>query len=67
MSNHIIRFFDGLYIAACFASLRSILMVELLGLENLTNAFGLCLMFTGVSATVGGPLASTFNVLFIFI
>nr|CAH0110447.1 unnamed protein product [Daphnia galeata] len=45
---------------ACFASLRSILMVELLGLENLTNAFGLCLMFTGVSATVGGPLASMF-------
>lgn len=38
-------------------------MVELLGLENLTNAFGLCLMFTGVSATVGGPLASRFTFL----
>lgn len=44
----------------CFASLRSILLVELLGLENLTNAFGLCLLFTGISATLGGPLAGMF-------
>jgi len=45
---------------ACFASLRSILVIELLGLENLTNAFGLTLLFTGISATLGGPLAGMF-------
>lgn len=45
---------------ACFASLRSIMVIEFLGLENLTNAFGLTLLFTGISATLGGPLAGMF-------
>jgi len=45
---------------ACFASLRSIIVIEFLGLENLTNAFGLTLLFTGISATLGGPLAGMF-------
>jgi len=49
----------GISIAG-IASLRSILLVELLGLENLTNAFGLMLPFTGVSAAIGGPLAGMF-------
>lgn len=44
-------------IAAVFASLRSILVVDLLGLEKLTNAFGLLLLFQGVAAAVGAPLA----------
>jgi hypothetical protein len=45
------------YIAACFASLRSILIVELIGLDKLTNAFGLLLLFQGVAAAIGSPLA----------
>src|SRR5207245_742494 len=44
-------------LAACFASLRSILLVELLGLEKLTNAFGLMLLFQGIAAILGTPLA----------
>ncbi|KAK2589234.1 hypothetical protein KPH14_002036 [Odynerus spinipes] len=44
-----------------FASLRSILVVDLLGLEKLTNAFGLLLLFQGVAATVGAPLAGAFK------
>ncbi|XP_014205911.1 monocarboxylate transporter 4 [Copidosoma floridanum] len=40
-----------------FAALRSLIIVELLGLEKLTNAFGLVLLFQGVGATVGAPLA----------
>ncbi|XP_023288004.1 monocarboxylate transporter 3 [Orussus abietinus] len=43
-----------------FASLRSILVVDLMGLEKLTNAFGLLLLFQGVAATVGAPLAGAF-------
>ncbi|XP_020297605.1 monocarboxylate transporter 12 isoform X3 [Pseudomyrmex gracilis] len=43
-----------------FASLRSILVVDLLGLEKLTNAFGLLLLFQGVAATVGAPIAGAF-------
>jgi len=35
--------------------------VDLLGLEKLTNAFGLLLLFQGVAATVGAPLAGNYN------
>ncbi|KAG7202991.1 hypothetical protein KM043_010123 [Ampulex compressa] len=43
-----------------FAALRSILVVDLLGLEKLTNAFGLLLLFQGVAASIGTPLAGAF-------
>ena len=45
---------------AFFASLRSILLVELLGLEKLTNSFGLLLLVQGVAATFGAPIAGGF-------
>ncbi|KAJ8969652.1 hypothetical protein NQ314_001654 [Rhamnusium bicolor] len=45
---------------SCFASLRSIVVVDLLGLEKLTNAFGLLLLFQGVAAIIGAPLAGAF-------
>lgn len=32
-------------------------MVELLGLEKLTNAFGILLLFQGIAAAVGAPIA----------
>lgn len=44
-------------LAACFASLRSILVVEYLGLEQLTNCFGLFLLFQGLGALLGAPIA----------
>ncbi|CAH0393762.1 unnamed protein product [Bemisia tabaci] len=48
---------------ACFASLRSVIIVDLLGLENLTNAFGLLCLFQGVAAVFGAPLAGQFKVM----
>ncbi|CAH2084907.1 unnamed protein product [Euphydryas editha] len=42
---------------ACFASLRSILVVEYIGLEQLTNCFGLFLLFQGFGALLGAPIA----------
>lgn len=45
---------------SCFASLRSIVIVDLIGLEKLTNGFGLLLLFQGVAATIGAPLAGIF-------
>lgn len=45
------------FFAACFASLRSILVVEYLGLEKLTNCFGLFLLFQGIGALLGAPIA----------
>ncbi|XP_068226998.1 monocarboxylate transporter 14-like isoform X2 [Palaemon carinicauda] len=48
------------FAVAAFASLRSILLVELLGLEKLTNAFGLLLLFQGIAALFGSPTAGAF-------
>lgn len=43
--------------SAGFISLTSIILVDLLGLEKLTNAFGLVILFRGAAACVGSPLA----------
>lgn len=40
-------------------ALTSIILVNLLGLDKLTNAFGLLLLFRGVAAMLGTPLAGT--------
>ncbi|CAG2101592.1 unnamed protein product [Medioppia subpectinata] len=50
----------ALTIGACFATLRSVITVELLGLERLTNAFGLLLMFQGIAVTIGSPIGGWF-------
>ena len=46
-------------ITACFAALRSIICVELLGIEKLTNAYGMLMLFMGVAALLGPPFAAT--------
>lgn len=48
----------GIAIAA-FVSLRSIIMVELLGIERLTNAFGLVTLCQGLSSFIGSPIAGS--------
>ena len=48
----------GLFVAA-YISLTSIVLVELLGLDNLTTAFGLLVLFRGVSCMVGPPVAGS--------
>merc|ERR1719234_2826162 len=48
--------FFGLSIAA-YISLTSIVLVDLLGLEKLTSAFGLLTMFRGAASIVGPPIA----------
>lgn len=42
---------------AGYISLTSIILVDLLGLDRLTNAFGLLILFRGAAAIVGSPLA----------
>ncbi|XP_023030016.1 monocarboxylate transporter 14 [Leptinotarsa decemlineata] len=39
-----------------YISLTSIILVELLGLDKLTNAFGLIILFRGFAAFIGSPL-----------
>ncbi|XP_076457741.1 monocarboxylate transporter 5-like [Babylonia areolata] len=42
---------------AVFVSLRSILLVELLGIDMLTKSFGILILFQGISTMVGAPMA----------
>lgn len=44
-------------ISAGYISLTSIILVDLLGLDKLTNAFGLLILFRGAAAIIGSPLA----------
>lgn len=52
----VVAIFFGIAISG-YISLTSIILVDLLGLEKLTNAFGLLILFRGAAATVGTPLA----------
>jgi len=48
--------FFGAFIGA-FVTLTPVILVDLFGVERLTNAFGILLLFQGVAAFVGPPLA----------
>ncbi|GBL89478.1 Monocarboxylate transporter 12 [Araneus ventricosus] len=48
----------GLFVSA-YICLTSIILVELLGLDKLTNAFGLLSLFRGGSCIIGPPIAGT--------
>ncbi|XP_015510230.1 monocarboxylate transporter 9 isoform X2 [Neodiprion pinetum] len=52
----VMSIFFGLAISG-YISLTSIILVDLLGLDKLTNAFGLLILFRGAAAIVGSPLA----------
>ncbi|KHN86540.1 Monocarboxylate transporter 14 [Toxocara canis] len=43
---------------ASFGALRSVICVELLGLERLSSAFGILLLFMGIAALIGPPIAA---------
>uniref|UniRef100_A0A5S6QQN6 MFS domain-containing protein n=1 Tax=Trichuris muris TaxID=70415 RepID=A0A5S6QQN6_TRIMR len=45
------------FVIAAFVSLTSIVLVDELGLQNLTNSFGLLMLFRGVASVIGSPLA----------
>ncbi|CAG4998066.1 unnamed protein product [Parnassius apollo] len=40
-----------------YVGLTSVVLVDLLGIEKLTNAFGLLLLFQGIASLIGPPLA----------
>ncbi|XP_035211198.1 monocarboxylate transporter 12-like isoform X2 [Stegodyphus dumicola] len=48
----------GLFVSA-YICLTSIILVELLGLDKLTNAFGLLSLFRGGSCMLGAPIAGS--------
>ncbi|ELU15285.1 hypothetical protein CAPTEDRAFT_171191 [Capitella teleta] len=48
----------GLCIAA-FVSLRSVILVDLIGIQRLTSSFGILVMCQGISSFVGAPIAGS--------
>jgi len=49
-----------LYLAATFIALRSIVLVEILGIQKLTNAFGITVLFQGFAVLMGSPISGFF-------
>ncbi|XP_045593400.1 monocarboxylate transporter 14 isoform X2 [Procambarus clarkii] len=50
--------FFGFFVSA-YISLSSIILVQLLGLAHLTNAFGLLILFRGSASMVGAPISGS--------
>lgn len=49
------------FVTACILVCRPILMGEMLGFENVNNAYGFVLMFYGLASFVGIPVAGKRN------
>ncbi|CAG9864488.1 unnamed protein product, partial [Phyllotreta striolata] len=45
------------FTAGAYVGLTSVILVDLLGIERLTNAFGLLLLFQGIASLAGPPIA----------
>ncbi len=45
--------------SGAYVGLTSVVLVDLLGLDNLTNAFGLLLLFQGIASVMGPPFIGT--------
>jgi len=45
------------FCVAAFIALRSIVLVDLLGVTKLTNSFGLLLLFQGIASFIGTPIS----------
>lgn len=45
------------FTAGAYVGLTSVVLVDLMGLDRLTNAFGLLLFFQGLASFLGLPLA----------
>jgi len=43
--------------SAVFITLRTIIIVELLGIQQLTNAYGLSCLFLGIAYIAGSPIS----------
>ena len=46
--------------AGVYVSLTSVVLVDLLGIDLLTNSFGLLLLFQGAATFIGPPMAGVF-------
>lgn len=47
--------------SGAYVGLTSVVLVDLLGLDRLTNAFGLLLLFQGIASVIGPPIIGKRN------
>lgn len=47
------------FTAGAYVGLTSVCLVDLVGLDRLTNAFGLLLLFQGAASFIGAPIAGS--------
>lgn len=55
------KLISNIYRIGAYVGLTSVILVDLLGMDNLTNAFGLLLLFQGIASFVGPPIAGLFK------
>ena len=48
--------------SGAYVGLTSVVLVDLLGLDKLTNAFGLLLMFQGIASVLGPPIVGKIDI-----
>lgn len=51
-------------VAASFMALRSVIYVEIMGIENLTRTFGMITMMLGIGIFIGTPALGSFKNIF---
>ena len=49
--------------SGAYVGLTSVVLVDLLGLDRLTNAFGLLLLFQGIASVMGPPIIGKISTL----
>jgi len=49
--------------SGAYVGLTSVVLVDLLGLDKLTNAFGLLLLFQGIASVMGPPIIGNYSLL----
>ena len=56
LQNVVYAFIFG-FTTGAYVGLTSVITVDLFGLDKLTNAFGMLLLFQGIASFIGPPLA----------
>lgn len=47
--------------SGAYIGLTPVVLVDLLGLDKLTNAFGLLMLFQGIASVIGPPITGKIN------
>ena len=63
LCEHWVLTYSIIYIVAAFSSLRSVIVVELMGLDKLTTCYSQLVIFHGMAVILGAPLLGNYSIL----